>query len=271
MTDQTELAGRLRSVLRAADGAALAGLLAEEVEWLGSRGGACHGPGEVLAVVLPLLAGDGNVEVLDVRVKGSGLLVEIDLTSDRSAEPQRWTGIVLADGSGQIVRIQEYESVAGAGRDLEALAGAPVGRGRDGDRATARGTAVVDLVPFIHVADVATSVAFYRRLGLAVRETHGPDGRLVWASLGSERAELMLAVADKPVDAGDQGVLFYLYAHDLAGLRDHLLASGILPSEILDGSPGPRHEMRVSDPDGYCLMVAQIEGEPMEDRPGEPR
>jgi hypothetical protein len=29
--------------------------------------------------------------------------------------------------------------------------------------------------------------------------------------------------------------------------------------EIEDGSPGPRQEMRVTDPDGYVLMVAQIE------------
>ncbi len=29
--------------------------------------------------------------------------------------------------------------------------------------------------------------------------------------------------------------------------------------EIVDGSPGPRQEMQVADPDGYVLMVAQIE------------
>jgi len=26
-----------------------------------------------------------------------------------------------------------------------------------------------------------------------------------------------------------------------------------------DGSPGPREEMRVTDPDGYVLMIAQID------------
>ena len=36
-----------------------------------------------------------------------------------------------------------------------------------------------------------------------------------------------------------------------------LRASGAEPSEIADGSPGPREEMRVDDPDGYCLMSAQ--------------
>jgi len=45
----SELFGRLRRALTTADGGALGALLAEEVEWLGARGGACHGRGEVLA------------------------------------------------------------------------------------------------------------------------------------------------------------------------------------------------------------------------------
>jgi len=52
-------------------------------------------------------------------------------------------------------------------------------------------------------------------------------------------------------------VLFYLYARDLVAVRDHLVAHGLTPGEIIDGTPDPRHEMRVTDPDGYCLMVAQ--------------
>jgi hypothetical protein len=54
-------------------------------------------------------------------------------------------------------------------------------------------------------------------------------------------------------------VLFYLYSDDLAALRKQLLAAGIDAGAIEDGSPGPREEMRVIDPDGYELMIAQIE------------
>ncbi|MGH2988028.1 MAG: hypothetical protein ACRDLO_15270 [Solirubrobacterales bacterium] len=39
------------------------------------------------------------------------------------------------------------------------------------------------------------------------------------------------------------------------------VAHGLTPGEIVDGSPGPRHEMRVTDPDGYCLMLAQLDDE----------
>ncbi|MFZ1925199.1 MAG: hypothetical protein WAU42_03550 [Solirubrobacteraceae bacterium] len=42
-------------------------------------------------------------------------------------------------------------------------------------------------------------------------------------------------------------------------MRTRPLAADIEAGEIEDGSPGPRQEMRVTDPDGYVLMVAQIE------------
>lgn len=42
-------------------------------------------------------------------------------------------------------------------------------------------------------------------------------------------------------------------------LRDHLLVHGANPGSICDGSPGPAHELRVRDPDGYTLMVALSE------------
>ena len=120
---------------------------------------------------------------------------------------------------------------------------------------------VSGLVPFVHVADVERSVAFYALLGLEVRDTFAPCGWLAWASVGNEDAALMLAHASKPVEPDRQAVLFYLYARDLAGLREHLVAHGLTPGEIVDGSPGPRQELRLIDPDGYCLMIAQIDDE----------
>jgi hypothetical protein len=252
--DLSEVAGRLRRALTTADGGALGALLAEEVEWLGARGGACQGRGEVLAAAR-LLLDAGRIRVVEVRVIGAGVLVEMDLLPGQADASERWLGIVLADESGRIVRMQDYESPEVAVHDLETLAAASAAPG--GPAPT--GTVVVDLVPFVHVADVGASVAFYRLLGLEVRDTYEHGGRLQWASVASERATLMLASAGEPVEPRHQAVLFYLYTHDLAGLRAHLLHSGIQTGEILDGSPGPRHEMRVTDPDGYCLMVAQIE------------
>jgi hypothetical protein len=65
----------------------------------------------------------------------------------------------------------------------------------------------------------------------------------------------MLAKADAPVAGNRRSV--YLYAEDLDALREQLLHAGIDAGAIVDGSPGPEREMRVSDPDGWCLMVAE--------------
>jgi hypothetical protein len=68
-----------------------------------------------------------------------------------------------------------------------------------------------------------------------------------------------VAEADAPIHPHEQAVLFYLYTRDLPALRDRLVAYQAAPGQI--GTPGPRQEMRVADPDGYCLMVAQMDDE----------
>jgi uncharacterized glyoxalase superfamily protein PhnB len=115
------------------------------------------------------------------------------------------------------------------------------------------------LVPFVHVEDVERSIAFYYHLGFIVASIYRYRGTSVWAELRSEGAELMVSTDGDSVDPAGQGVLFYLYSDDLAALRKQLLADGIHVGEIVDGTPGPRQEMRLTDPDGYVLMVAQLE------------
>ncbi len=83
------------------------------------------------------------------------------------------------------------------------------------------------LVPFVHVEDVERSIAFYQHLGFTVQSVHKYRERPVWAALESESAELMVTLDGDPIDRDGQGVLFYLYSHDLAALRDQLLAARI--------------------------------------------
>jgi hypothetical protein len=115
------------------------------------------------------------------------------------------------------------------------------------------------LIPFVKVTDVERSVGFYHHLGFVVTSVFKYRDRLSWAALESDGAQVMFSGTSDPIDRDRQGVLFYLYARDLAALRDQLLAAGIEAGEIEDGSPGPRQQMQVMDPDGYELMVAQIE------------
>jgi catechol 2,3-dioxygenase-like lactoylglutathione lyase family enzyme len=127
---------------------------------------------------------------------------------------------------------------------------------------------VTDLVPFAHVADVDRSVAFYELLGFEMLHEFLPEERRVWAFLERGDARLMVAEADGPVDPGAQAVLFYLYTRDLDGLRERLLERGVAAGSITTGGPGPDRQMAVDDPDGYRLMIAEIEGERVGVLPG---
>ncbi len=232
--------------------------LAEDALWYGTGpGGGCRSRDDVLGTLRSHFDAGIRPRLHDLRRVGDRLVMHVGVVSEQSGgEPEgsRWFVLTL-DAAGRIAELQDYSSEAAAEHDLAIRATAA-----DGDPGLPP-SPVTGLVPFAHVADVGRSVAFYRLLGLAVNDTFEPDGILHWAWLESESAALMVARADAPIEPRGQAVLFYLYAHDLAGLRDHLVAHGVRPGpgEIVDGSPGPRQEMRVTDPDGYCLMIAQID------------
>jgi catechol 2,3-dioxygenase-like lactoylglutathione lyase family enzyme len=123
------------------------------------------------------------------------------------------------------------------------------------------------LTAYAHVADVQQSIDFYRRFGLEVRNSHEQAGALVWAFVTSPAdepneagARLMLALADGPVDASQQAVLFYCWSPDVRALRDELREAGIAAGEIEHPFYMPAGELRVIDPDGYVVLVGQLNG-----------
>lgn len=137
---------------------------------------------------------------------------------------------------------------------------------------------VVGLAPYAHVADVLRSLEFYERLGLARGNTvKSADGRVVWGSARRGSAHIMFALASGVVVPEQQAVLFYLYTEDLALLRRHLVATGVVEMSALP-APGhptseprgrvypithpfymPKGECRVVDPDGYSLLIGQLD------------
>jgi catechol 2,3-dioxygenase-like lactoylglutathione lyase family enzyme len=122
---------------------------------------------------------------------------------------------------------------------------------------------VVDLVPFVHVTDVARSISFYEALGFRVVKRYEPNGRLEFAGLeATSSAKIMLARVDgrpERVDQDESGPGFlYLYTPDLDAFRDRLIRAGVEPGEIEDGRPGPNRELCVWDPDGHGHMVAEL-------------
>jgi hypothetical protein len=118
---------------------------------------------------------------------------------------------------------------------------------------------VSDLIPFVQVVDVGRSIGFYKLLGFEVTDTYMHDGELDFAALESGSARTMLVRAAGPIDPRQQRARFYLYVEDLEALRSHLVDNGVGAGPIVDGTPGPKREMTVRDPDGYCLMVAEID------------
>ena len=111
------------------------------------------------------------------------------------------------------------------------------------------------LVPMAHVADVARSIDFYRKLGFEVGNTFEHDGMLRWAWLHSGAAHLMITRSARSMNPDAQDVLFYLYASDVAKYREQLAAQGLKVSELEYPFYAKRGEFRIADPDGYCLLV----------------
>lgn len=107
-----------------------------------------------------------------------------------------------------------------------------------------------------HVQSMSASIAFYEKIGFSVAGTFVPPGESEpsWASLESG-ASLMIAKASEPVIAEQQAVLFYLYIDDVAAKHAELTAAGISVSEITYPFYNARGEFRISDPDGYLLMI----------------
>lgn len=125
-------------------------------------------------------------------------------------------------------------------------------------------TSINALVPMFHVGDVERSAAFYRLLGFEIGNRVPRTGRIEWAWLYSVQAEdwkrgpnLMLTQSSHAIDAKAQEVSYYLYAQDLKAVRELLLAKGIVAGEICHPEYLPNGEFRVTDPDGYVLMIAQ--------------
>lgn len=249
----------LRSAVRRNDLRMIEGLLANDVRWYGNwPGGGCYDRDQVLATLRSQLEPGVRPQLEEARAEGDRVLLQVRLSGETEPAARGstiWFALTV-DRSGRIAEMQDYSRQATAERDLALRA-----RGRAAAGAASRALPVSGLVPFVQVADVGRSVDFYRLLGLELRETHEHEGRPIWALMAHQAARLMLARGEAPVDPRAQGVLFYLYARDVGGLRDHLVAHGLTAGEIVDGSPGPGQEMRVTDPDGYCLMVAQIDDE----------
>ncbi|GGD50384.1 VOC family protein [Pseudoxanthomonas indica] len=115
-----------------------------------------------------------------------------------------------------------------------------------------------NLVPFVHVQDVARSIAFYEKLGFVLQKTHAEPGTTqpIWAWLEGGHGQLMLGQSSGPIDAGQQAVLFYLYFEDVKATHAELAAAGLPVGPLRFPFYCPQGEFRLHDPDDYVLLLA---------------
>jgi catechol 2,3-dioxygenase-like lactoylglutathione lyase family enzyme len=108
------------------------------------------------------------------------------------------------------------------------------------------------------VESVPRSVEFYRKLGFEVGHSHTPLGEKepTWAWLASGGAHLMVSRASEPVIPSQQAVFFHVYCDDVHGFHEELREANVAVSPIHYPFYNPRGEFRLTDPDGYVLMVA---------------
>jgi catechol 2,3-dioxygenase-like lactoylglutathione lyase family enzyme len=108
----------------------------------------------------------------------------------------------------------------------------------------------------LHVKSIEESIKFYEHLGFKVIDTDRcvPIG---WARLHCEGGALMFLRAEHEhqIDPRQQGVLFYMYTPELAGLREQLLAQRIDVSPIQHPEYMPSGEVNLRDPDGYSVVI----------------
>jgi hypothetical protein len=65
----------------------------------------------------------------------------------------------------------------------------------------------------------------------------------------------MLGELAEPIDPARQGMWLYVYCPDVAALRNALIEAGVDAGPIARPFYAPGGEFRVTDPDGYVLMV----------------
>jgi catechol 2,3-dioxygenase-like lactoylglutathione lyase family enzyme len=109
----------------------------------------------------------------------------------------------------------------------------------------------------LHVRDVVTSIRFYEKLGFQFIDSEGDDGSIGWARVHCEGGALMFLQSEHghEVKPDPQGILLYLYADDLAALREQLVAHGIECPAIQFPEHAARGELTLRDPDGYCVVI----------------
>jgi ankyrin repeat protein len=72
------------------------------------------------------------------------------------------------------------------------------------------GASIRGLTPMLGAADMEATVAWYRRIGFELADSHGHEGRMDWASVRFGEAEIMLVPASEPWRGSTSGLSLWI-------------------------------------------------------------
>ena len=132
------------------------------------------------------------------------------------------------------------------------------------------GGAVTSLTPVLYVGDLAAAKGFYALLGFEELFT-GDEGGGGWAYLRCGELNLLLAIGGEGDGTADRGqVQLYCQTDDLSAVHQRLAAAQARFEHLGNPPHAPGGEIRVLDPDGHAVMVAQTAGAARDEQEQEP-
>ena len=120
------------------------------------------------------------------------------------------------------------------------------------------------VTPYLIVKDADAALAFYKKAFGFEEKTAmpGPDGKLMHAEVKWRDCVIMFGPegpthpAKSPRTLGVRSpVGIYVYCDDVPATRTALAQAGVTVGPITHPFYAPRGEFRITDPDGYGLMI----------------
>ena len=109
------------------------------------------------------------------------------------------------------------------------------------------------VIPMLPVRSIATSIAFYEKLGFTVEKRRDDWG---WAMLAFDDCRVMIDQSINSHPSAPRQSVLYLYPDDIAKYHEHVRRNGVTIDDLSETFYGMK-EFRLDDPDGNRLWIGQ--------------
>lgn len=113
-----------------------------------------------------------------------------------------------------------------------------------------------NVVPMIHVPDVAATADWYRSLGFTLEETNEDEGELNWARLRLGASYVMLNAGGRPSEASRRDVDLYVTTPGIDALYEKVQEFAEVVFGPNDAFYGMR-EFTIRDPNGFWITFGE--------------